>query len=80
MHLLHDFPEHNSENKCKDSRKRDRARNAVYVMSRMRIQEDQTMYRRDSGLTSGRQQMDVLMRPCLRKRTAQQLEQLRQYT
>ena len=38
-------------------------------MSRMRIQEDQTMYRRDSGLTSGRQHTDVLMRPCLRART-----------
>ena len=37
----------------------------MYVMSRMRIQEDQNMYTRDSGLTSGRQHSDVLMRPCL---------------
>ena len=41
----------------------------MYVMSRMRIQEDQIMYTRDSGLTSGRQHSDVLMRPGLRART-----------
>lgn len=34
-------------------------------MSRIRIQDDQNMYTRDSGLTSGRQHSDVLMRPCL---------------
>ena len=41
----------------------------MYVMSRMRIQDDQNMYTRDSGLTSGRQHSDVLMRPCLCART-----------
>ena len=37
----------------------------MYVMSKISIQEDQIMYTRESGLTSGRQQMDELMRPCL---------------
>ena len=48
----------------------------MYVMSRMRIQEDQNMYTRDSGLTSGRQHSDMLMRPCLCERTLNRSQQL----